>query len=118
MRVSSTAVGPRAWLVKIEILAVLLLNFALIFLGLLSWIGFAAVAVETGMFTEQPGSPFAVGHVPSLEDRVVERGFTPVGYLLWASAVGLPAAFLLGLAILLHRLVVRPLADRGTSGRG
>ena len=101
----------RSWLVKLEIVAILLFDAGLILLAPLAWIAFANVAVESGLGTGIPGSPFPPDHVPSPDDIVIARGFTPVGYLLWAAAVALPAGFLLGIAVLLHRLVVRPLAD-------
>ncbi|MDA8019816.1 MAG: hypothetical protein MPN21_20435 [Thermoanaerobaculia bacterium] len=101
----------RSWLVKIEIAAMLLFDAALVMLALLSWIAFAKVAIETGMATGVPGSPFPPDHVLSDDERLIARGFTPVGYLLWATAVALPAGLLLGIAAVLHRLVVRPLAD-------
>lgn len=106
----------RSWLVRAEILAIVFFNVALLFLGLLSWIAFAAVAVESGMYTAEAGSPFQEDHVPSSLDHYIKRAYTTVGYWLCASIVGLPAVFLISLAILLHRLVVKPLAAREPSG--
>jgi hypothetical protein len=106
--------GERSWIVKLEVLTILLLNLALIAFGLLAWIGFAAVSVESGIFTEAPGSPFQVGEE---RDPIIEKGFKPLGYFLGAASLGLPAAFLLSLALLLHRMVVVPLAEEEDASR-
>lgn len=99
-----------AWLVRIEIASVALVNLSLLAFVGFAWIAFAASAVESGMFTEAPGSPFQPDHVASPDDVFVERGYTTIGYLLWAGPFTVIAGSLLFFVALLHRWVVVPFA--------
>ena len=100
----------RRWLVILELVTLLLFSLALLFLAAVSYVGFIATVTETGFDEHFPQGPIPIDEAPP-PDPWAERALTPVGYLLWGGCFVLPAAFLCGLAILLHRLVVRPLAE-------
>lgn len=90
-----------ATIVRIELFAVLAFDLALLLAAPLALVCFLAV----GVLTMAPVAP-----VP--EEGLAGRVTTPIGLLLMAAVLGLPAIFLLLAGLLLHRFVAAPLARR------
>ena len=84
---------------EVELSAILILHLALIPIALICWVVFTALAVDAGM---DPGP---------IEDPILKKAFTPVGYLLWSAPFAIMSVVAWVLVWILHTFVARPLVE-------